>query len=659
MQPDTKRRAVAQQCAVVDVHASVLAFTQAMAPLDGEASYSCAWRRAVTGAELYKVANTLTAYGNICKETNVAGSAGSMSIFHVNPFAFLLRATEVSHEFRSLLQTAIASSPNGLDIVVYMDKATPGNELRPDQSRTRQCVYWTILQLPGWFRSRANGWLPFAYVSCKEQKATGVSDGALLKLMLQTFDDESSDVSFSQGFGVHGPAGSTLHVRRNRFLQVADWEQHVKSFNLKGYNGIVPCGICKNVVGRCPFFQGDAHLVHVQSSEYQRFDLHTPETFAEAVRFVSSKAGNRGELAQAEKLTGIKYDARGVLFDAATSQKLAFPNCQYPDWMHTLVASGGLAQYEVNGFVRKMVVAGISLADIDAWRATVTWPKDQRLSKTWFQDRYVDRPDAHIRAFASEVLAAVVQVHAFVGVVVRPMFAAHPDWQDSLDCFDLLVVILDLLRQGDRRRTSTLRAAIQSHHVLYLRLQYHRVAKLHLQAHIVDFWEYYGTLLSCFSTERKHRLFKNVGRYNRKSHNKTALAHDVRSWMKRLDDPNLYSAERLVQSRPWNYVLPWCGIAVTLAQKSGTFQSEIGYFRKGDLLRYSVDGADKLGLALGFASSDYAPLPFLVFLTPCEPSVAGWNLHTAIVHVVSTQRIRCAVPYSNGDGSITPFLRDA
>ena len=156
--------------------------------------------------------------------------------------------------FGRIFQQILIGNPNGLSVVFYLDLAMPGNNRRPDDGRASQCMYFTFLELPSWFISRRNGWIPFSYVRHRDQKQASLTDSMLVKYMLCIFDSDDSDSAFGKGFAVHGGDGSIQQVRAKAFLCVADWDQHAKKFTLKGPNGSVPCWCCRNAMGRCPWF---------------------------------------------------------------------------------------------------------------------------------------------------------------------------------------------------------------------------------------------------------------------------------------------------------------------------------------------------------------------------------------------------------------------
>ncbi len=402
-----------QLVAAVDAASGITSIVSALHTMDlpHSCAYSVGWQRRLAQDELYKVAGTSTAYGKVCCNRVLTGPTGDLNIYFTNPFAILTLACEQSAGFRQLVADMMASSPEGLDIIYYLDKATPGNEKRWDAGRGVQCMYFSFAQLLAWFRSRRNGWLPFSYVLEGHQKSCNVTDAMLVKFMLKIFDAESV-CTFSGGFGVPGPGGSVTLVRCNRHMAVGDWDQHVRTFSLKGCSGRIPCSLCQNVVGRCDYFDGYPSLLHVQSAEFDRCVKHTPATceyLATHIRHVALHDPAR--LAEAEKNCGLKYDPEGVPWDETVKTKLVSPWAQYPDFMHDICASGGIGQYQLNGIILHMDSVGISPTDIDQWIQTLHVPKGMApLPKTFCSTRIVRRATAHIRAFASEVLTAVALV---------------------------------------------------------------------------------------------------------------------------------------------------------------------------------------------------------------------------------------------------------
>ena len=64
---------------------------------------------------------------------------------------------------------------------------------------------------------------------------------------------------------------------------------------------------------------------------------------------------------------------------------------------------------------------GIDRNNVDEWFANVKVPTGfTKLRHHFFRDRIVNKTDAHIRGFASEMLSCVVLMGLFLDVVVAP-----------------------------------------------------------------------------------------------------------------------------------------------------------------------------------------------------------------------------------------------
>ena len=101
-----------------------------------------------------------TIHGPLCSvltlPTGKDGKGTPAAVEFVNPLALLFTLTVNRPAFGDLLRSVQGAGQ--LTIVLYADEAKPGNVLRPDTGRAQLCIYWTLLELPGWFKSRDCGW---------------------------------------------------------------------------------------------------------------------------------------------------------------------------------------------------------------------------------------------------------------------------------------------------------------------------------------------------------------------------------------------------------------------------------------------------------------------------------------------------------------------
>ena len=643
-----------QQCAAAAASSGCAALTmlEAMSEQVVSDAGRVQWARKLSHRLLHAIRHAGTPYGNVAVESSVAGPKGTLTVDHVCPAALLYHLCSASASFFSFLRGVVHSVADGtLDIVMYLDKAKPGNERRPDDGRSCQCLYFTFLQYPDWFRKGDFAWLPFAYVKVADQKSAGVTDSHLVRFMTRSFLGSLNCVGLQS-------QGEFLQFRARPSVLVADWEQHVRAFNHVGFNGSVPCGWCRNVLGRCPFFR-HAYLVHVNSAEYDRMDSHTPESKYELARDVQACAQGGGNLAHLQQSTGIKWDPEGVLWDDLVRSTLRPPWCEYPDWMHVYVASGGVAQYEINELVNLICGHGITKHDIDAWCSQVTAPRNsKRLGRRFFADRVVMAPGKHLKGFAAEALSAIVVLGLFIDIVVAPQNI--PGLQRALDCFALLRVILAIFQRGCLGNIPTLQGAMRTHHELFASLYPMSVKrKMHQQKHLPEFWIRWNVLLSCFGPERHHKVMKRVHGYAFNKSPKTVLASDLQQLVKglgRSDTVEPYSLRGCAHAcnaafLTSDHILIQC-TAWALLMNSPT-----GQLAKGDLLQWRENGLMRIGFALGFARTGGAHPEHVAFARACTArGPSTWGRQGAEVCVVQAPAIVGNVFFADIGGEITPAL---
>ena len=127
----------------------------------------------------------------------------------------------------------------------------------------------------------------------------------------------------------------------------------------------------------------------------------------------------------------------------------------------------------------------------------------------FFRDRVVNKDQAHMRAFASEVISVISALGIFVDVVVKPSGVVAA----NVVCFDRLREIVGLLTSGDQavKNVDVLKRTLLAHHDCYAMLYPQCMKpKIHYLKHAVDCIQKFVCNLSCFGPERKHRDAKQI-----------------------------------------------------------------------------------------------------------------------------------------------------
>ena len=195
--------------------------------------------------------------------------------------------------------------------------------------------------------------------------------------------------------------------------------------------------------------EGDGdYFVKVTEADEAKFVRNTPASLAHMADDLAAKHNvvTRAAFSALEMCYGLKYDPSAIIFNRSVRDMAALPYRLYWDWMHCLVASGGVAQYQCNSLLANLKSNGISLKDLDDFARQVTMPKTwERLKKPLFQDRLVNGADEHIKAFTSEMMSVIAILGIFLDAVIRPLGILR----EHVSCFDNLRSILNCLRLGD------------------------------------------------------------------------------------------------------------------------------------------------------------------------------------------------------------------
>ena len=117
--------------------------------------------RARLAAPLQDLRATQSPYGPLIRRL---ADVGDSIVEVANPHAYLYHLAKISDELSDLLFDASAGGTKEVRIVLYMDSVCPGNPLRPDRSRTTECLYWTIVDFPDYVLSSSVGWFVFSTI---------------------------------------------------------------------------------------------------------------------------------------------------------------------------------------------------------------------------------------------------------------------------------------------------------------------------------------------------------------------------------------------------------------------------------------------------------------------------------------------------------------
>ena len=224
-------------------------------------------------------------------------------------------------------------------------------------------------------------------------------------------------------------------------------------------------------------------------------------------------AASPAALPELQQLLGLKRDRHGLMEDPHVRTLYKPVDHTLRDWQHTLV-NNGVGNTLVANLVRVMLTAGITIALINNFIMSFVLPaKYGKVKDTWVTKKRLGPNMMDIKAFSSEMLTIIPLLAVFAMSVFDE---AHP-LRDHAECMWTFHLIVGICRFGPTDAlpyVEELRALITKHAELFVRL-YPRCQrpKFHHLFHIIDNMIFLRKLLSCFVTERKHRLTKRCALY--------------------------------------------------------------------------------------------------------------------------------------------------
>jgi hypothetical protein len=470
--------------------------------------------------------NIDTPYGTLIKTWEVAKTAAEDTyhkIAYLCPMALLYHLCSMSYSFACKLQAACQSVGR---IVIYMDDVTPGNIRRPDAGRCYMAVYWSLLDFPAHCLSSDDGWFPLTYIPKKVYQECRGGVSHLCERFLRAFFPSTGHSSASLFLTAASSTWSFV-ISLKFSCWLTDGDAFPRIADSKSTSGTKPCPKCKNCLARCSpeDIPEGSQMVHVSCGDPSKFIEWTPAEVLEAQRHLAAQSAavaagviRATQLTEDEQCLGYKHSPDGLL--AGDMAEVAdVPRSLYMDWMHSLVSSGGVGQYELNQFLRRILglVArsnrSAMFAKLDDFRKAIQFPaREPKLRGLKLEDRVVDKDTAHVRMFAGECMQLIFVIALYSTMQLVP----EGHLQAEVECFLLLTRILAILRSGPKAvaRLDLLRRLVWHHHGQFLRL-YPQCAhiKPHLLWHILDSMELFKVNLSCFTPERIHKHSKQIGMF--------------------------------------------------------------------------------------------------------------------------------------------------
>jgi hypothetical protein len=456
------------------------------------------------------------------KQVELREPTEQFDLHYVNPAAMLVHAASESSCFGKLIKdTCDRHRPcysKPLSLALYSDEVSPGNQLKHDNRRKLQCIYWTVAELGPKALCDEDNWLLLTTVRSAVVRRLPGGMGQLMEMMLNVFF--STGCNFEQGLLIntcHGPCMVYARIA----TKLGDESALKKAFDVKGATGLLMCMLCRNIVAHnCKLHAHDTTQFFQPSTRLDRTKIcpHTDQTIEECVDTLKAHRHwvderKKGLYGRMQMSFGINDAPFGVLFSDSLRGRVSLVGCVMFDWMHCYVA-GGLWNTECGLLLGKLATAGFTSGMIHQWLQDCVWPK--RISsrgatgRLTFQRR-TGNLDSELKCSASESISLLKPLRLFLWREVVPH--ADSDLLQSIRCYFALCQAIECLIGACRGEVGhvDLRLHVEKHLQLYQETYPDEwFPKCHYATHLPDHLEHKGYLLSCWTHERKHKHIKKV-----------------------------------------------------------------------------------------------------------------------------------------------------
>ena len=635
-----------------------------------------------------------TPYGPVFQHTECGADEEPIGFIH--PFALLYYLCEHSEVFYRFLKTNHTNSDGSAKegrLCIYADETTPGNVHRPDKGRQYMAVYWTLLDFPNWFRSGPAGWLPFAFIDHEALASLAAGLSSFITFVLHVFFGgiccpEGTSYTLNttgirlcrgqaslEGEAFQGFVSSEAFLFKACFACfLGDGKAHQEITLNKGPSGTKPCPKCQNVIGRID--EKDvpqaSPVVHYTCPDPERFVPHTNATIRailEELRSKKRQISDKRLYKKEEQLLGFTLEESGLL--ASEMMELSnVPESIYFDWMHSIFASGGIGQYELNQFLLRIQAINPNwLSQIERYDAEIiTWPKATAYHKLSLEDRLRKKPNKHIKMFANECMTWILIVGVWAEVRLLPDGLLEAE----VHCFFLLVRILYLLSKESKtfERLELLEALLLQHHREFFAL-YPEACKIkaHWVLHIAKSIALFRVNLSCFAPERLHKFTKHIAAFCFKNMPDTLVVRSLRALGEVVAAAETFEPFVLISPGPlpssFLPLLQQYGIADRAVQAqlviqgflppaalsapliSFTLRSPVGTLQSKDLLLWKSGSGLCAGFAFAFVSQG---AHILIIIQQLQRVVAKSFVNTMSPHILlNAKLVLGAFPYIRGE----------
>ena len=508
-----------------------------------------------------------TAHGPLIREMSVISDPGppptSFDIEYIDPAALLSHTLTTCPGFGDYLQSKMREHPPSPQapwgIIIYSDEVNPGNQLKHDNKRKTQAIYWAFVEWGPQGLCREALWFVLTVVRSSVVKDMG-GMGVLLRYLLEAAF--VNNTNFKHGVSLHRGEQAFLLFASFRIF-VSDESALRSTWDVKGASGLLPCMFCRNAVLHRSGLHNDdpsGYLVSMVNPYFSKLVLHTDASFKEAFQTLALQHGTiaPGDFIKLEQCLGMRYNSMGLMASQTLSAELNPISGTMFDWMHVYCVNG-IVNLECGLLLHCLSQSGVSHRHIHAYTQRLVWPfyagGKGCTGKDVFKKRGSAAANESLKCSASEILAIYSPLRSFLMSHVQP--GDDNVLAKAIQSYFCLARVLDMLTALSKGgiTATQLKDAIELHLVSFLQVYDPEwiIPKHHFALHLHRSYQNHSVLVSCWVHERKH---KEVKRYannlsNTSSHFESNILESVlQVQLNTLSDPWEFPSADVVLASP-------------------------------------------------------------------------------------------------------------
>ena len=446
---------------------------------------------------------------------------------HVNSTLYMLNVhayLEVAHKspgaFHAMFMAMHGACPSSYEkpwrLIIYGDEVVPGNKLSNLNRRKAWILYFSFIEF-GVHLHNEDAWCPLAAEPSHALKHIQAGVSQLFACVIKSiFGSHGHDLS--AGITLVGPDGERVRFFAKLDMMVQDGGAHKFVNSIKGDTGIRMCMLCTNLVSKPSLvpFDASASLRCTVVHEEDLVLATDAGIYGSIDRLVAhQRTDTAGTFKIREKACGFNFQPHGMLFDRSLRNVVRPASIYCHDWMHMIFSSGIFNVVAFHFFeaihthLPLMQVWAVFHKYIMQWRWPLSWKYDPKRSEPFSSDHLkAYRKTGHIKCAASEGLALLPVIVFWNVATVLPHATGACKWA----CLAMVALgdIVDALQASGLRLTSPddMRILIRTFMDACVAAGWEEfmIPKFHWLLHFPRNMIRWGTAVSCFVHERKHKL---------------------------------------------------------------------------------------------------------------------------------------------------------